>query len=93
MRTSESIIVRTVLISDFLTIVFLLEAEKARLSMTSLYEGFTGVRIALLNPEILWQTIPLVACCGLSINRIIFSQQASLEDDGMKREIGRRARC
>ena len=57
MRTSESIIVRTVLISDFLTIVFLLVAEKARLSMTTLYEGFTVVRIALLNPARLWQTV------------------------------------
>lgn len=50
LRTSESIIVRTVLISDFLTIVFLLVAEKARLSMTTLYRAIILMRIALLNP-------------------------------------------
>ena len=44
-------IVRRALICVVLTILFLVEAGKRRLSMTSLYEGFSGVRIALLNPE------------------------------------------
>ena len=34
-----------------LTIVFSVESGKRRLSMTSLYERFSVVRIALLNPE------------------------------------------
>ena len=51
LKASESIIVRKALICVVLTIVFLVEAGKRLLSMTSLDEGFQGVRIDLLNPE------------------------------------------
>jgi len=51
LKASESTIVRMSHFSALLTIVFLLEAGNRRLSMTSLYGAFRGVRIALLNPE------------------------------------------
>ena len=55
-QASESTIVRRLIISALLTIVFTVEAGKRRLSMTSLYEAFSCVRIALLNP----QTVPVM---------------------------------
>ena len=47
LRTSESIIARRAPICVFLTILFLLEAGKRRLSMMTLDEAFSHVRIDL----------------------------------------------
>ena len=66
-------IVRTTHLSSFLTIVFLLEAEKRHLSMTTLYGAFSLIRIALRNPADTRKNNPRVS--GVE-DRVLYTHEA-----------------